>query len=65
MLHFAARSLVGESVAKPVEYFRTNVGGTLNLLDAMHDAGVRRLVFSSTAAVYGKPETVRHRLPHR
>lgn len=58
VLHFAARSLVGESVAKPVDYFRTNVGGTLNLLDAMRDAGVRRLVFSSTAAVYGEPETV-------
>jgi UDP-glucose 4-epimerase len=58
VLHFAARSLVGESVAKPVDYFRTNVGGTLNLLDAMRDAGVPRLVFSSTAAVYGEPDTV-------
>jgi UDP-glucose 4-epimerase len=58
VLHFAALSLVGESVAKPVDYFRTNVGGTLNLLDAMRAAGVRRLVFSSTAAVYGEPATV-------
>jgi UDP-glucose 4-epimerase len=58
VLHFAALSLVGESVAEPVRYFRTNVGGTLNLLDAMRGAGVRRLVFSSTAAVYGEPETV-------
>ncbi len=58
VLHFAALSLVGESVAEPVRYFRTNVGGSLNLLDAMRDAGVRRLVFSSTAAVYGEPETI-------
>jgi UDP-glucose 4-epimerase len=58
VLHFAALSLVGESVTQPVTYFRTNVGGTLNLLDAMREAGVRRLVFSSTAAVYGEPETV-------
>jgi UDP-glucose 4-epimerase len=58
VLHFAALSLVGESVAEPARYFRTNVAGTLNLLDAMREAGVRRLVFSSTAAVYGDPEEV-------
>ncbi len=58
VLHFAALSLVGESVSQPVRYFRTNVGGTLNLLDAMRDAGARRLVFSSTAATYGEPEEV-------
>jgi UDP-glucose 4-epimerase len=58
VLHFAALSLVGESVAHPVRYFRTNLGGTLNLLDAMRAAGVRRLVFSSTAATYGEPETI-------
>ena len=58
VLHFAALSLVGESVAEPVRYFRTNVAGSLNLLDAMRAAGARRLVFSSTAAVYGEPETV-------
>ncbi|HEX2118394.1 MAG TPA: UDP-glucose 4-epimerase GalE [Acidimicrobiales bacterium] len=58
VLHFAALSLVGESVSQPVRYFRTNVGGTLNLLDAMRGAGVGRLVFSSTAATYGEPETV-------
>jgi UDP-glucose 4-epimerase len=58
VLHFAALSLVGESVAEPVRYFRTNVGGTLNLLDAMRAAGTRRLVFSSTAAIYGAPTTV-------
>lgn len=58
VLHFAALSLVGESVAEPARYFRTNVAGTINLLDAMRAAGVRRLVFSSTAAVYGDPEEV-------
>jgi UDP-glucose 4-epimerase len=58
VLHFAALSLVGESVAEPVRYFKTNVGGSLNLLDAMRAGGCRRLVFSSTAAVYGEPETI-------
>lgn len=58
VLHFAALSLVGESVTEPVRYFQTNVGGSLNLLDAMRAAGSRRLVFSSTAAVYGEPETI-------
>jgi UDP-glucose 4-epimerase len=56
VLHFAAKSLVAESVARPELYYRNNVCGTLNLLDAMRAAGVRRLVFSSTAAVYGEPE---------
>ena len=56
VMHFAARSLVGESMQAPGLYFRNNVTGTLNLLDAMRDAGVERLVFSSTAAVYGNPE---------
>ena len=58
VLHFAALSLVGESVTEPVRYFRTNVAGTLNLLDAIRSAGVGRLVFSSTAATYGEPEDV-------
>jgi UDP-glucose 4-epimerase len=58
VLHFAALSLVGESVNQPVRYFRVNVGGTLNLLDAIREAGVPRLVFSSTAAVYGEPDLV-------
>lgn len=56
VLHFAARSQVGESVRDPALYFRNNVNGTLNLLDSMRDVGVNRLVFSSTAAVYGEPE---------
>ncbi len=58
VLHFAARSLVEESVEHPGRYYRTNVSGTLNLLEAMKGAGVPRLVFSSTAAVYGEPEEV-------
>jgi UDP-glucose 4-epimerase len=58
VLHFAALALVGESVAHPERYYRTNVGGTLNLLDAMRLASVPRLVFSSTCAVYGQPEEV-------
>ena len=58
VLHFAALSIVADSVAQPVRYFRANVGGTLNLLDAMRAAGVRRLVFSSTASVYGEPAEI-------
>jgi UDP-glucose 4-epimerase len=58
VLHFAALSLVGESVEKPEIYYRNNVCGTLNLLEAMREAGTGRLVFSSTAAVYGEPEEV-------
>jgi UDP-glucose 4-epimerase len=58
VLHFAALSLVGESVAHPELYYRTNVGGTLNLLEAMRAAEVPRLVFSSTAATYGEPKEV-------
>lgn len=59
VLHFAATSLVGESVTKPELYYRNNVVGTLNLLEAMTSAGVPRLVFSSTAATYGEPEPER------
>ncbi len=58
VLHFAAKSLVAESVAHPELYYRNNVCGTLNLLDAMRATDVRRLVFSSTAAVYGEPDAV-------
>jgi UDP-glucose 4-epimerase len=58
VLHFAALSLVGESVRHPERYYRTNVMGTLNLLEGMLPAGIPRLVFSSTAAVYGEPEKV-------
>ncbi|MEV7726826.1 UDP-glucose 4-epimerase GalE [Streptomyces sp. NPDC087917] len=55
VLHFAASSQVGESVANPGKYWDNNVGGTLALLTAMREAGVRRLIFSSTAATYGEP----------
>ncbi|MFD1662314.1 UDP-glucose 4-epimerase GalE [Streptomyces caeni] len=55
VLHFAAFSQVGESVAKPEKYWDNNVGGTMALLAAMRETGVRRLVFSSTAATYGEP----------
>lgn len=57
-LHFAAKSLVGESVAHPERYWGNNVVGTLALLDALRETGVPRLVFSSTAAVYGEPDQV-------
>ena len=56
VLHFAAKSLVGESVANPAKYWSNNLGGTISLLEAMREIGVRTIVFSSTAAVYGEPE---------
>jgi UDP-glucose 4-epimerase len=56
VLHFAAFALVGESVSHPERYYHNNVVGSLNLLDAMQAAGVPRLVFSSTCAVYGQPD---------
>lgn len=55
VMHFCARSLVGESVRQPYDYYANNVVGTLNLLEAMRRHGVDRLVFSSTAAVFGNP----------
>lgn len=58
VLHFAAKSLVGESVEDPQLYWYGNVVKTLNLLEAMLEAGTPRLVFSSTAATYGEPESV-------
>lgn len=56
VIHFAALCYVGESVQQPGRYYRNNVGGTLNLLEAMAAAGVRHIVFSSTCATYGIPE---------
>ncbi len=56
ILHCGARSLVGESIADPGRYYRDNVGGGVALLDAAREAGVERVVFSSTAAVYGVPD---------
>ncbi|MFD5431548.1 UDP-glucose 4-epimerase GalE [Kitasatospora sp. NPDC127067] len=58
VLHFAASSQVGESVADPEKYWRNNVAGSLELISAMRASGVRKLVFSSTAATYGEPEAV-------
>jgi UDP-glucose 4-epimerase len=57
ILHCAARSLVGESVENPAKYYRDNVAGGIALLEAAREAGVSRIVFSSTAAVYGVPDT--------
>ena len=56
VLHFAAKSLVGESMADPAKYWSANLGGTVALLEAMREIGIRTIVFSSTAAVYGEPE---------
>jgi len=56
VMHFAANALVGESMENPSKYFRNNVGNGLNLLDAMVEAGVARLVFSSTCAIFGPPD---------
>ena len=58
VLHFAAKSLVGESMADPAKYWHGNVVTSLRLLDAMREHGTPRLVFSSTAATYGEPERV-------
>lgn len=57
-VHFAGLKAVGESVAQPLRYYDNNIGSTLALLHAMENAGVRRLVFSSSATVYGDPEHV-------
>jgi len=58
VMHFAGLKAVGESVAQPLRYYRNNVGGTFNLLAAMQQAGVKKLVFSSSATVYGVPQAL-------
>ncbi len=58
VVHFAGASLVGESVKEPLKYFRNNVGGGLNLLESMKETGVDKIIFSSSAAVYGEPERI-------
>lgn len=58
VVHFAADSLVGESVAEPLKYYNNNMVSTLRLLGKMKEYGVKRLVFSSTAATYGEPENI-------
>src|SRR5215472_10244126 len=57
VMHFAAASLVGESMSDPQKYYINNVNGTLSLLGAMREAGCKRLVFSSTGAVYGHADS--------
>ena len=58
VMHFAAFALVGESVSNPAKYYQNNVVASLSLLDAMRDAGVQRIVFSSTTATYGVPKRI-------
>lgn len=57
VIHFAAKKQVGESVQRPLYYYRQNIGGLVNLLEAMEREGVQKMIFSSSAAVYGAPET--------
>ncbi len=58
VLHFSALSVVPDSVKDPVTYFDNNIGGTIRLLDRMQASGIKRIVFSSSAAVYGDPESL-------
>jgi len=58
VMHFAAFAYVGESVSDPAKYYQNNIVASLNLLEAMREAGVRRIVFSSTTATYGVPERI-------
>ncbi|MDO4426899.1 MAG: UDP-glucose 4-epimerase GalE [Moraxella sp.] len=58
VIHFAGLKAVGESVAKPIKYYQNNVAGTLNLLEVMNEFKVKNFVFSSSATVYGDPETL-------
>src|SRR5213082_501355 len=58
VMHFAANALVGESMQNPSKYFRNNIANGLNLLDAMISAGVEKIIFSSTCAIFGPPKRV-------
>ena len=58
VIHFAAYASVGDSVEQPAKYYRNNVTGALTLLEAMHDHGVEQMVFSSSCATYGTPQTI-------
>lgn len=58
VIHFAANSLVGESMEEPLKYYDNNVYGTQVLLEVMKEFGVKQIVFSSTAAVYGEPKQI-------
>jgi UDP-arabinose 4-epimerase len=64
VIHFAASAYVGESVRDPGKYYRNNVAGTLNLLEAMIDHGIKRVIFSSTCATYGVPTEMPIRESH-
>ena len=55
VIHFAGLKAVGESVAKPLEYYENNIGGTITLCDVMRNHGVKNIIFSSSATVYGDP----------
>jgi UDP-glucose 4-epimerase len=57
VIHFAALKSVSESITKPIEYYKNNVSGTINLISAMKDHGVKNIIFSSSCTVYGEPET--------
>lgn len=58
VIHFAAYAYVGESIENPGKYYRNNIGGTLNILEAMKDHGISNIVFSSTCSTYGLPKTL-------
>ncbi len=58
VVHFAGLKAVGESVAKPLHYYENNMGGTFTLLDCMNEVGLKKIVFSSSATVYGDPQSV-------
>ena len=58
VIHFCAFSLVGESVEQPLKYFNNNVGGMISLLEAMQRNGIKKIIFSSTAATYGEPKKI-------
>ncbi|MBP3874520.1 MAG: UDP-glucose 4-epimerase GalE [Lachnospiraceae bacterium] len=58
VIHFAGLKAVGESVAKPIEYYENNIGGTLTLCDEMRNHGVKNIIFSSSATVYGDPAEI-------
>src|SRR4051794_24498235 len=58
VFHFAAKALIAESVTNPALFYRTNVHASFSMLETLREAGIRRFVFSSTAAVYGNPNTV-------
>lgn len=58
VIHFAGYKAVGESVEKPIEYYKNNLGNTLNLVEVMRDHGCKSIIFSSSATVYGEPDTL-------